>query len=104
MAEPSLLAQGPHIAAFALKHRLPVVYPYPEHANAGGLLIYATSYYDLFRRAATYVDRIAKGANPGDLPIEQPTKFELIVNLRTAAAIGVRIPHSLVLRADSVIE
>lgn len=104
MAEPSLIAQGGKIAAFALRSRLPAVYAYPEHAQAGGLLTYATSYYDLFRRAATYVDRIVKGAKPGDLPIEQPTKFELIVNLRTAKALGLTIPPSVLLRADSVIE
>jgi putative tryptophan/tyrosine transport system substrate-binding protein len=104
MAEPSLIAQGRRIAAFAAKGRLPAVYSYPEHAKAGGLLTYATSYYDLFRRVATYVDRIAKGARPGDLPIEQPTKFEMIVNLKTARALGLTIPPSLLLRADQVIE
>jgi putative ABC transport system substrate-binding protein len=104
MADPVLIAQGGQIAAFALKRRLPAVYPFPEHAHAGGLLIYATSYYDLFRRAATYVDRIAKGAKAGDLPIEQPTKFELIINLKTAKALGLTIPPSLLLRADHVIE
>ena len=104
MAEPSLIAQGGTIAAFALRNRLPAVYPYPEHAAAGGLLTYATSYRDLFRRAASYVDRIAKGARPGDLPIEQPTTFELIINLKTAKALGLKIPPSLLLRADQVIE
>ena len=104
MAEPSLIAQGQKITAFAAKARLPAVYAYPEHAQAGGLLIYATSYYDLFRRAATYVDRILKGAKPGDLPIEQPTKFDLIVNLKTAKALGLTIPQTLMLRADQVIE
>ena len=104
MAEPSLIAQGGHIAAFAARSRLPAVYSYPEHAQAGGLLTYATSYYDLFRRAATYVDRIVKGAKPGDLPIEQPTKFELIVNLKTAKTLGLTIPQWLLLRADQVIE
>jgi len=104
MAEPSLIAHGGRIAAFAMKSRMPAVYSYPEHAQAGGLLTYATSYYDLFRRAATYVDRIVKGAKPGDLPIEQPTKFELIVNVRTTKALGVTIPPSLRLRVDQVIE
>jgi ABC-type uncharacterized transport system substrate-binding protein len=104
MAEPSLIAQGGRIAAFAAKSRMPAVYSYPEHAQAGGLLTYATSYYDLFRRAATYVDRIVKGAKPGDLPIEQPTKFELIVNIRTAKALGLTVSPSLLLRVDQVIE
>src|SRR5262245_4444288 len=104
MAEPSLIAQGGKLTAFAIKTRLPVVSAYPEHAQAGGLLIYATSYYDLFRRAATYVHRIVKGARPGDLPIEQPTKFELVINLKTAKAIGLMIPQALLVRADQIIE
>jgi len=104
MAEPSLIAKGSEITSFALKSRLPAVYPYPEHAQAGGLLTYATSYYDLFRRASTFVDRILKGARPGDLPVEQPTKFELIINMKTAKALGLTIPPSLLLRADQVIE
>jgi putative tryptophan/tyrosine transport system substrate-binding protein len=104
MAEPSLIAQGGKITAFATKTRLPAVYAYPEHAKAGGLLIYATSYYDLFRRAATYVDRIVKGAKPGDLPIEQPTKFEMILNLKTAKALGLTIPQSILVRADEIIQ
>src|SRR5215510_7881262 len=104
MAEPSLIAQGGKIANFSTKTRLPAVYAYPEHAKAGGLLVYATSYYDLFRRAATYVDRIVKGAKPGDLPIEQPTKFEMILNFKTAKALGLTIPQSLLLRADQVIQ
>ena len=91
-------------AAFAARRRLPAVSAYPEHAQAGGLLTYATSYYDLFRRAATYVDRIVKGAKPGDLPIEQPTKFELIVNLKAAKTLGLTIPPTVLARADQVIE
>ena len=104
MAEPSLIAQGGKIAAFASKSRLPAVYSYPEQVQAGGLLTYATSYYDLFRRAATYVDRIVKGAKPGDLPIEQPTKFDLMINLKTAKALGITIPKSILVRADQVVE
>lgn len=104
MAEPSLITQGGQIAAFAMRYRLPAVYSYPEHAQAGGLLTYATSYYDLFRRAATYVDRILKGAKPGNLPVEQPKKFELIINMKTAKALGLTIPPSLLLRADHVVE
>ena len=104
MAEPALIAQVAKITAFAKQRRLPAVYAYPEYSRAGGLLTYATSYYDLFRRAATYIDRIIKGAKPGDLPVEQPTKFELIVNLGTARALGLTVPQSLLIRADSIIE
>jgi putative ABC transport system substrate-binding protein len=104
MAEPSLITQGGQIAAFAMKYRLPAVYSYPEHAHAGGLLTYATSYYDLFRRAASYVDRILKGAKPGDLPVEQPKTFELFINMKTAKALGRTLPPSLLLRADHIVE
>ena len=92
------------ITELAAKHRLPAIYRSMEFIEAGGLMAYGPSYPDLYRRAATYVDRIFKGANPGDLPIEQPTKFELIINLKAAKALGITIPSPLLLRADEVIK
>jgi putative tryptophan/tyrosine transport system substrate-binding protein len=92
------------IAALAAKHRLPAIYRSMEFIEAGGLMAYGPNYPDLYRRAATYVDKIFKGAKPGDLPVEQPTKFEMIINLRTAKVLGIMIPQSLLLRADEVIE
>jgi putative ABC transport system substrate-binding protein len=88
----------------ATKNRLPVVYPWREFVDAGGLLSYGLNVADLFRRAATYVDKILKGAKPGDLPVEQPTKFELVINLKTAKALGLTIPPSVLGRADEVIQ
>ena len=96
--------QGKRIAELAGAHRLPAVYGLTEHVSAGGLMAYAPSFQDSYRRAAAYVDKILRGANPGDLPVEQPTQFELVINLKTAKALGLTIPPSLLGRADEVIE
>jgi len=92
------------LADLAAKARLPAVYPWREAVDAGGFMSYGPHAADLFRRAATYVDRILKGARPGDIPVEQPTRFELLINLKTASALALTIPPSLLLRADQVIE
>ncbi len=92
------------IVDLAAKHRLPSISGYPQYAEAGGLMNYGPDFADNFRRAATYVDKIFKGAKPGDLPVEQSTRFELAVNLKTAKALGLTIPPAVLLRADRVIE
>jgi putative ABC transport system substrate-binding protein len=100
----TLLQERTRIVAMAASERLPAVYAYRENVEAGGLISYGADLTDQFRRSAAYVARILKGANPGDLPVEQPTKFELVINLKTAKALGLTIPPSLLLRADQVIE
>jgi putative ABC transport system substrate-binding protein len=99
-----LTAQRTRLAELAMKHRLPAISGLSETVEAGGLMSYGPHYGDLYRRAATQVDKILKGAKPADLPVEQPTKFELVVNIKTAKALGLTIPPSLLLRADQVIE
>jgi putative ABC transport system substrate-binding protein len=97
-------AQRTQLGAQAVQHRLPAVYPWPEFVEEGGLMTYSVRLDDLYRRAATYVDKILKGAKPGELPIEQPYKFDLIINLKAAKAIGLTIPIGVLTRADRVIE
>ena len=98
------LSERRRLADLAAKNRLPAAYPQREFVHAGGLMSYGPNVADLFRRAAIYVDKILKGAKPADLPIEQPTKFELVINLKTAKALGLTLPPSLIGRADEVIE
>jgi ABC-type uncharacterized transport system substrate-binding protein len=104
VASPALFTGRTRIADLALKHRLPTVVGGREYAEAGGLLSYAVRYPDLFRRAASYVDKILKGARPADLPVEQPTIFELVINMKTAKALRLKVPQSILLRADQVLE
>jgi putative ABC transport system substrate-binding protein len=92
------------VATLAARHRLPVMYPLREYVDSGGLMAYGTDRANMFRRSAEYVDKILRGAKPGDLPIEEPTKFELVVNLKAAKALGITIPESILLRADEVIK
>jgi putative ABC transport system substrate-binding protein len=100
VADPFLITERKRIAAFAIASRLPSMSAYREYPETGGLMSYGPDYSDLFRRAASYVDRIARGEKPGDLPFQQPSKFELGVNLKTAATLGLTIPPSVRLRAD----
>jgi putative ABC transport system substrate-binding protein len=102
-SDPMLFAQRGRIVDLAAKTRLPAIYEWREFSETGGLMSYGTDLGELYRRAATYVDKILKGARPADLPIEQPTKFELVINLKTAKTLGLTIPQSVLIRADEVI-
>ena len=101
--DATLIASASAVANLALQQRLPSI-GWPDYAVVGGLMAYGVNFLDMFRRAATFVDKILKGARPGDLPVEQTTKFETIVNRKTAKAIGIDVSTSLLLRADEVIE
>jgi putative ABC transport system substrate-binding protein len=92
------------LAALALKHRLPGMFPFKENVVAGGLMSYGADPNYLYRRAAAYIDKILKGAKPADLPVEQASKYELVINLKTAKALGIEIPPAVLARADEVIE
>jgi putative tryptophan/tyrosine transport system substrate-binding protein len=103
LQSPFFNSQRTQIADLAIKNRLPAIYPWPEFVEDGGLMTYSVSFADLFRRAATYVDKILKGAKPAELPVEQPKKFEFIINLNAAKQIGLTIPPNVLARADRVI-
>ena len=99
-----MLSNRAEILALTLKNRLPAMFPVKEWVIEGGLMSYGPNLPAMYRRAATYADKILKGAKPADLPVERPTKFELVINLKTAKALGLTIPPSLLQRADQVIE
>jgi putative tryptophan/tyrosine transport system substrate-binding protein len=104
MTSPITFALRGRVVALAAEHRLPAIYQRRQFVEGGGLMSYGVSQDDLDRRAATYVDRILKGAKPADIPVEQPTKFELVINLKTAGALGLTLPPTLLVRADQVLE
>ena len=101
---PIILARLDQVARFAQRSRLPSIHGARQYVDAGGLMSYGPNTTDLFRRAATYVDKILKGTKPADLPVEQPTKFELVINAKTAKALGLTIPQSILVRADEIIQ
>ena len=104
LADPLMNFHVKRLAELALNNRLPAVYGFREFADAGGLIAYGANLREEFRLAAGYVDKILKGAKPADLPVQQPTTFELVINLKTAKALGLTVPQSLLIRADEVIE
>ena len=104
LPQPLMNSHRNLIVAFAVKNKLPAIYPAPEYVDAGGLMYYGPVYTELFRRAATYVDKILKGTKPADIPVEQPTKFELMINLKTAKVLGLTIPPMVMMRANRVIK
>jgi putative ABC transport system substrate-binding protein len=104
VADPFLAGERVRIADEMIKNKLPSIYSYHQHVRAGGLMTYTTNYYDVFRRQGLFIDKIFKGAKPGDLPVQQPTKFELMLNLKTAKALGLEISPAMLALADEVIE
>ena len=105
LATPIFFGERQRLGEFAaIAHRLPTMFQVRDYTEAGGLMSYGADLADLYRRGATFVDKILKGAKPADVPVEQPTKFELVINLKTAKALGLTIPQSLLQRADQVIE
>jgi putative ABC transport system substrate-binding protein len=104
ISSPLVTTNRKRITDLALKHRLPAIYPREDFADSGGLMSYGPDRTEPYRRAAVYVDKILKGAKPADLPVEQPTKFELVINLKTAKQIGLTIPANVLARADKVIK
>jgi putative ABC transport system substrate-binding protein len=101
--DPVMVANAAVLARIAAKHRTPTI-GFTELADAGGLMMYGVNFPALFRHAAVFIDKILKGAKPGELPIEQPTKFEMVINMKTAKALGIKMPNSILVRADRVIE
>ena len=104
LESPFFTTHRARLAELAARSRLPAIFGQSEYVEAGGLMSFGTHFHDLFRRAATHVDKILKGAKPADLPVEQPTTVEFVINLKTAKALGLTIPPSLLLRADQVLE
>jgi putative ABC transport system substrate-binding protein len=102
--DPLFVAHRTRVADLAAKTRLPAIYGFREYVESGGLMSYGVNVPDLYKRAATYVDKIFKGTKPADLPVEQPMKFDLVINLKTAKALGLTIPQSILYRADKVIK
>ncbi len=104
VASPLFVAQQALLARLALRHQLPGMFPFKENVEAGGLMSYGADRDDLYRRSAAYIDKILKGVKPADLPVEQASKYQLVINLTTAKAVGLEIPPTLLARADEVIE
>lgn len=103
LGSPVLVSHRVELVKFALEHRMPAIYPRSDYVEEGGLMSYGTSLADLDRRAATYIDKILRGSTPAELPVEQPMKFEFVINQKTAAQLGLKIPSNVLVRADRVI-